>query len=63
MSMEQMARFQPVDDTEVSFNDDEFQAGFDARMRGEELYFTATRSWRAGWADADQSEAVVHHVA
>lgn len=61
--MEQIARFQPVDDTYVLFKDDEFQAGFEARMRGEELYVTATRSWRAGWADADQSEAVTHSAA
>ena len=46
-------RFTPINDDQPEFDSVEFQAGYDARMAGEQSYTTATRSWRAGWADAD----------
>jgi len=56
-------RFQPLDDDEVPFVSDEFEAGYQARLAGEEMYFSATRSWRAGWADADASITSEHTAA
>ncbi len=49
----QIARFFPLTDDEAYFNDEEFQAGYDARLAGAAWASSATRSWRAGWADAD----------
>ncbi len=46
-------RFSPMDDDVEEFDDEEFQAGYDARMTDAPLASSATRSWRAGWADAD----------
>jgi hypothetical protein len=48
----QISRFSPIDDV-PEFDSEEFQAGYDARMAGESGCIGATRSWRAGWADAD----------
>lgn len=48
-----MPRFSPMDDDARNFDDEEFQAGYDARMTDVPLASSATRSWRAGWADAD----------
>jgi hypothetical protein len=53
--MASISHFQTIDDDEQSFVDAEFEAGYDARMRGDCFYWTATRSWRAGWADADMT--------
>jgi hypothetical protein len=33
---------------------EEYQAGYEARLRDEEEYHTATLWWRTGWADADR---------
>src|SRR4030088_812816 len=33
---------------------DEYQAGYEARLRDEAEYHTATLWWRTGWADADR---------
>jgi hypothetical protein len=33
---------------------DEYQAGYEARLRDEAEYHTATPWWRTGWADADR---------
>jgi hypothetical protein len=49
----QIPRFSPIDDDSRDFDDEEFQAGYDARLAGVSHSMTATRSWRAGWADAD----------
>jgi hypothetical protein len=49
----QIPRFYPLSDDEPQFNDEEFQAGYDARLSGAAWASSATRSWRAGWADAD----------
>jgi len=49
----QIPRFSPLDDDEVEFDKEEFQAGYDARIAKASQSYTATRSWRAGWADAD----------
>jgi hypothetical protein len=54
MKME-IPRFLPIDDDEPEFNSREFAAGYDARFKGEPLAQCATRSWRAGWADADMA--------
>jgi hypothetical protein len=48
-------RFSPINDDEPEFNSEEFQAGYDARQRGAAWATSATRSWRAGWVDADAS--------
>jgi hypothetical protein len=54
----QIRRFLPIDDDDVqSWNSDEYEAGYQARQEGATASFTATRSWRAGWADADDSGA------
>ena len=34
-------------------NSEEFEAGYFARLAGEPQCLSATRGWRAGWADAD----------
>jgi hypothetical protein len=49
-----IARFSPIDDDQPEFNPEEFQAGYDARQRAA-WATSATRSWRAGWVDADAS--------
>jgi hypothetical protein len=51
--MMEIPRFTPVDDDEPEFNSGEFSAGYDARLNNVPLAQSATRSWRAGWADAD----------
>jgi hypothetical protein len=33
---------------------EEYQAGYEARLRDEAEYHTATRWWRTGWAEADR---------
>src|ERR1700674_1880980 len=33
---------------------EEYQAGYEARLRDEDEYHTATLWWRTGWADADR---------
>jgi hypothetical protein len=33
---------------------EEYQAGYEARLRDEAEYHTATLWWRTGWADADR---------
>ena len=33
---------------------DEYQAGYEARLRDEAEFYTATRWWRTGWAEADR---------
>jgi hypothetical protein len=45
--------FSPLDDDGQSWNSDEYEAGYQARQEGTPASFTATRSWRAGWADAE----------
>lgn len=49
----QIQRFSPTDDDVHGFSDDEYEAGYGARLAGIEWSMCATRSWRAGWADAD----------
>jgi hypothetical protein len=46
-------RFSPIDDDVQSWKEDEYEAGYQARLEGAPSSITATRSWRAGWADAD----------
>jgi hypothetical protein len=46
-------RFSPIDDDVQSWKEDEYEAGYQARQVGAPSSITATRSWRAGWADAD----------
>ena len=46
-------RFSPIDDDKISFNTEEFEAGYLARLSGEPQCLSATQGWRAGWADAD----------
>ena len=50
-----MAQFSPIDDDQPEFNPEEFQAGYDACQRGATWATSATRSWRAGWVDAETS--------
>jgi hypothetical protein len=45
--------FSPLDDDNAPFDSKEFDAGYLARLSGEPQSLTATRGWRAGWADAD----------
>jgi hypothetical protein len=54
----QISRFSPIDidDDVQSWNSDEYEAGYQARQEGATASFTATRSWRAGWADADMDQ-------
>ena len=52
----QTTRFSPIDDEVQSWNSDEYEAGYQARQEGATASFTATRSWRAGWADADMDQ-------
>ena len=52
----QISRFSPIDDEVQSWNSDEYEAGYQARQEGATASFTATRSWRAGWADADMDQ-------
>jgi hypothetical protein len=47
----QIQRFNPTD--EHGFCDDEYEAGYGARLAGIDWSRCATHSWRAGWADAD----------
>jgi hypothetical protein len=49
----QIQRFTTTDEDVHGFCDDEYEAGYDARLAGVERSMCATRSWRAGWADAD----------
>jgi hypothetical protein len=49
----QIQRFTATDDDVHGFCDDEYEAGYDARLAGVEWSMCATRSWRAGWTDAD----------
>jgi hypothetical protein len=49
----QITRISPIDDDERSWNAGEYEAGYHARREGASASMTATRSWRAGWADAD----------
>ena len=46
-------RFSPIDDDVQSWKEEEYEAGYQARLEGAPSSITATRSWRAGWADAD----------
>ena len=46
-------RFSPIDDDSQAWNEDEYEAGYQARQEGAPSSISATRSWRAGWADAD----------
>ena len=48
-----IGRFSPIDDDEPCWNSDEYEAGYQARQGGAAASMTATRNWRAGWADAD----------
>ncbi len=52
----QISRFSPIDDDVQSWNSDEYEAGYQARQEGATASFTATRSWPAGWADADMDQ-------
>lgn len=52
--MEIIGISQPNDDN-TPFNSEEFEAGYLARLSGEPHCISATRGWRAGWADADAS--------
>jgi hypothetical protein len=49
----QIARFSPIDDDERTWDAAAYEAGYQARLDGASASMTATRSWRAGWADAD----------
>ena len=46
-------RFSPIDDDVQAWNEDEYEAGYQARQEGAPSSISATRSWRAGWGDAD----------
>ena len=46
-------RFSPIDDDAQVLNEDECEAGYQARQEAAPSSISATRSWRAGWADAD----------
>ena len=48
-----IARFSPIDDDECQWDEAGYEAGYQARQEGTPASNTATRSWRAGWADAD----------
>ena len=48
-----IARFSPIDDDAHVLNEDEYETGYQARQEGAPSSISATRSWRAGWADAD----------
>ena len=52
-------RFSPLDDDNVPFNSEEFEAGYVARLAGQPQCLSATRGWRAGWADAEAGFGVV----
>jgi hypothetical protein len=45
----QIQRFTTTDEDVHGFCDDEYEAGYDARLAGVEWSMCATRSWRAGW--------------
>ncbi len=47
------ARFSPINDDDRSWNTAAYEAGYQARLEGASASMTATRSWRAGWVDAD----------
>jgi hypothetical protein len=49
----QIARFSSIDDDECLWDEAAYEAGYQARQEGAPASITATRSWRAGWADAD----------
>jgi hypothetical protein len=49
----QIARFSPIDDDENPWDAAAYEAGYQARQEDAPASITATRSWRAGWADAD----------
>ena len=42
-------RFSPIDDDAQVLNEDEYEAGYQARQEGAPSSISATRSWRAGW--------------
>jgi hypothetical protein len=46
-------RLSPFDDNVQVLNEDENEAGYQARQEGAPSSISATGSWRAGWADAD----------
>ena len=52
----QISCFSPIDDEVKSWNSDEYEARYQARQEGATASFTATRSWRAAWADADMDQ-------
>jgi len=49
----EMTRISPPNDDNTPINSEEFEAGYLARLSGEPQCMSATRGWRAGWADAD----------
>jgi hypothetical protein len=49
----QTESFSRLTEDEVTLNNEEFQAGYEARVTGAAWASSATRSWRAGWSDAD----------
>ena len=51
----EMTRISPPNDDNAPFNSEEFEAGYLARLSGEPQCISATRGWRAGWANADAS--------
>lgn len=52
--MEMIGISQSNDDNTPIYSE-EFEAGYLARLSGEPKCISATRGWRAGWADADTS--------
>jgi hypothetical protein len=51
-------RFVPVENDCEPINSEEFEAGYFARLAGETQCLSATRGWRAGWADADAGSSI-----
>jgi len=48
-----IAGFTSLDGDTATFDPNEFDAGYLARLAGEPQCLGATPGWRAGWADAD----------
>jgi len=61
MQTMQIPRFSPIDDNNDNERSDvdsaQFEAGYAARINNVPMAYSATKSWKAGWSDADAGVA------
>jgi hypothetical protein len=62
MQTMQIPRFSPMDDDNSERNETDsaqFEAGYAARLNNVPMAYSSTKSWKAGWCDADASITAV----